>query len=79
MIQGAGAPGSILSIIDAVFAADRRYNSQEMIYFVYELLGATLIGTHKRNFDFPFVFGDGPVSKRHKGMVVSEKVYRACT
>ena len=62
---------------DAVFAADRGYNSRETISFLNKTLGATGIGTHKRSLDFPFVFGDGAVLKRHKGMEISEQGCRA--
>ena len=62
---------------DAVFATDRGYNSKETISFINERLGATGIGTHKRSLDYPFVFGNGPINKRHKGKFVSEKGCRA--
>ena len=62
---------------DTVFAADRGYNSKETISFTNERLGATGIGTHKRSLDYPFVFGNGPITKRHKGKFVSEKRCRA--
>lgn len=62
---------------EAIFAADRGYNSKETIEFVPDTLGATLIGTHKGDLWIPFVFGDGPITRRHRGMVVSEKGVRA--
>ena len=77
LIQGAASPGSLTPMTDAVFAADRSYNSTETIQLINERLGATAIGTRKRSLDYPFVFGDGPISKTHKGMIVSEKGCRA--
>ena len=77
LIQGAATPGSLTPMTDAVFAADRGYNSTETIQLINERLGATAIGSHKRSLDYPFVFGDGPISKKHKGMIVSEKGCRA--
>lgn len=62
---------------EAVFAADRGYNSKETIEFVGGTLGASLLGTHKRDLWYPYVFGDGPITARHKGVVVSEKGCRA--
>ena len=35
------------------------------------------LGTHKRSLDFPFIFGDGKINKKHKGRVISEKGCRA--
>eukprot|EP00178_Gracilaria_changii_P016681 TRINITY_DN479_c3_g1_i11.p1 TRINITY_DN479_c3_g1~~TRINITY_DN479_c3_g1_i11.p1 ORF type:complete len:1373 (+),score=138.00 TRINITY_DN479_c3_g1_i11:3191-7309(+) len=77
LVQGTATPGSIMPMTDAVFAADRGYNSQETVNFVTDRLGATGIGTHKRSLDYPFVFGEGKVRNRHKGMVVQEKGCRA--
>ena len=62
---------------DAIFATDRGYNCKQSIEFVSNKLGSTCFGNHKRSLDFPFVFGEGPIRKRHKGMVVSEKGCRA--
>ena len=77
LIQGVPTVGAIQPMVDAVFAADRGYNSKETIDFINEKLGATGLGTHKRSLDYPFVFGDGPITKRHKGMRVSERGCRA--
>ena len=55
LIQGAATPGRLRPMPDAVFAADRGYNSKETISFINERLGATGIGTHKRSLDYPFV------------------------
>ena len=73
LLQGQSRIGALSPMADALFAADRGYNSKETISFVNKTLGATGIGTHKRSPDFPFVFGDGAVRKRHKGMEMSEQ------
>ena len=80
LVQGAPTRGAIAPIPDAIFAADRGYNVKETISFINEIIGAPGLGTHKRALDFPHVFGNGPIAKRHKGMPVSEKcraIYRA--
>ena len=77
LIQGAATTGSLRPMTDAIFAADRGYNARETIKFINERLGAIGIGTHKRSLDFPFVFREGPIRKKHKGMAVSEKGCRA--
>ena len=77
LVQGAPGRGAIAPMTDAISAADRGYNAKETISFINETLGATGPGTHKRSLDFPYVFGDGPGAKRHKGMPVSEKGCRA--
>lgn len=53
------------------------YNSKESISFVNNDLGAIGLGTHKRSLYYPFCFGDGALSKRHKGLKISEKGSRA--
>lgn len=58
---------------DAVFAADRAYNGQKSIKLVNETLGGTGIGTHKRSLDFPFMFGESTLTKKHKYFKVAEK------
>ena len=70
LVQGAPTRGAIAPMADAIFAADRGYNVKETISFINETLGATGLGTHKRSLDFPYVFGNGPIAKRHKGMPV---------
>ena len=45
--------------------------------FLSDKLGASLLGTHKLDLWYPFVFGDGPISGRHRGMDVSERGWRA--
>ena len=77
LLQGASTTGALRPMMDAIVAADRGYNSKETINFVSNVLGASLIGTHKRDLWFPYVFGDGPISRRHRGMVVSERGCRA--
>ena len=75
--HGAPTQGAFIPMADAIFAADRGYNCKQSIEFVSNKLGSSCFGTHKRSLDFPFVFGEGPIRKRHKGMVVSEKGFRA--
>ena len=73
-------PGEISSLkpmADAIFASDRDDNAKETIWFLYEKLKASAIGTHKRSLDFPFVFSEGKISKKHKGMVIAEKGFRS--
>ena len=77
LVQGASTSGALRPMPEAVFAADRGYNSKETIEFVGGTLGASLLGTHKRDLWYPYVFGDGPITARHKGVVVSEKGCRA--
>ena len=77
LIQGVPTPGSIRPMVDSLFAADRGYNEVGTIRFLNETLAASCIGTHKRSLSFPFVFGDGAIRKRHKGMVISERGCRA--
>ena len=77
LLQGASTTGALRRMLDAIVVADRGYNSKESIAFVSNVLGASLIGTHKRDLWFPYVFGDGPISRRHRGMVVSERGCRA--
>lgn len=62
---------------DAVIAADRGYNSSQVLIFLSQVLGASLLGTHKRDLWYPFVFGDGAIRARHRGMAVSERGCRA--
>ena len=73
LLQGAYTTGALRPMPDAIIAAYRGYNSKESIAFVSNVLGASVIGTHKRDLWFLYVFGDGPISRRHRGMVVSEK------
>ena len=75
--QGGATPRSITPMCNAIFASDRRYISRETILFISEHLGATGISTHKRSLDYTFVFGDGLMRKRQKGMVISERRCRA--
>ena len=77
LIQNKPTLGSLEPLPNVVFAADRGYNVGETIKLVSEVLNADLIGTHKRSLDFPFVFGEGPIRRRHKGVVVPEKGCRA--
>lgn len=58
---------------EALFAADRGYKSHGSTDFLNYCLDAPGLGTYKRWLDYPFVFDDGPIAKRHKGMRVSEK------
>ena len=77
LVQGDPTKGALLPMPDATFASDRGYNCAQSTKFVSNLLGAKTIGTHKRSYEFPFVFGDWPIRKKHKGMVFSEKGCRA--
>ena len=77
ILQGVSTTGTLRPMPDLIFAADRGYNSKETIHFVSEVLGASLLGTHKRDLWYPYVLGDGSISRRHKGMVVSENGCRA--
>ena len=77
IIQGNPTEGSLKPMDDAIFASDRGYNAKETIRFLCEKLKASAIGTHKRSLDFPFVFGEGNISKKHKGMVIAERGYRS--
>lgn len=83
LVQGASTPRALRPIPNAIFDADRGYNSKETIAFLSDDLGASLLGTHKRDLWYPFVFGDGPISWRHRRMDVSERgcraVYTACS
>ena len=72
LLQGAATSGSLRPMTDANIAADRGYNSREVLAFLSKDLGVSVIGTHKRDLTYPFVFGDGAIRVRHKGMVVSE-------
>ena len=56
-------PWGFASVARGYFAADRGYNSKETIAFLSETLGASWIGTHKRDMWYLFVFGDGPISR----------------
>ena len=62
---------------EAIFDADRGYNTKQTLQFVGDVLGASIIGTQKRDLTCPYVFGSGPITKRAKGMVVSEKGCKA--
>lgn len=64
-------------MFDAIFPSDFGYNPRETISFVNERLGATGTSRNKRSLDYALVFGDGPITKRHKGIVVSERGCRA--
>ena len=77
LLQGVSTTGALRPLPDAIFPADRGYNSKESIEFVSGVLGASILGTHRRDMWYPYVFGDGPISRRHKGMVISEKGCRA--
>ena len=77
MVQGASTTGALRPMPNAIFAADRGYNSKETISFLSDKLGASLLGTHKRDLWYPFVFGEGPISRRHRGMNLSERGCRA--
>ena len=77
LIQGAPTLDSLRPMLDSLFAADRGYNEVASIASLNETLGASCIGAYKRSLSFPFVFGDGALRKRHKGMVISEKGCRA--
>ena len=77
LLQGASTTGALRPMAEAIFAADRGYNSKQTLQFDGDVLGASIIGTHKRDLTYPYVFGSGPITKRAKGMVVSEKGCRA--
>ena len=72
LLQGVSTTGALRPMPDVIFAADRGYNSKQTIHFVSEVPGASFLGTQKRDLWYPYVFGDGPISRRHNGMVVSE-------
>ena len=76
LLQGVPTVGALRPMVDSSFAADRAYNEVESISFLNETLGASSIGRHKHSLGYPFVFGEGPIRKKHKGMVVAEKGYR---
>lgn len=48
LLQGAARTGALRAMPDAIFAADRGYNSKETLQFISDTLGASLIGTYKR-------------------------------
>lgn len=74
--QGAPTSSSLLPMSDAVFAADRGYNTKRTIELL-QRLGATGLGTHKRTPSFPFSFGEGAVARKHKGVRIPEVGSRA--
>jgi B-box zinc finger len=80
-IQGASSPSALCPMTDAFFAADRGYNCLSVTEFMGSI-GATFIGTYKRSYDYPFVFGDGAISRKHRGVRIAETgsraVYSAC-
>lgn len=49
LYQGASTPGTLRPMPDASFVADRGYNPKETIASLSETLGASSIGTHKRD------------------------------
>lgn len=77
LLQGVLTTGALRPLPDVIFAADRGHNSRESIEFVYTVLGASILDTHKRDMWYPYVFGDGPISRRHKGMAISGRGCRA--
>ena len=77
LLQGASTTGALRPMAEANFAADRGYNSKETIKFVCTTLSPTILGTHKRDLTYPYVFGSGPISRRSRGMVVPERGCRA--
>ena len=77
LLQGVPTIGAVKEMPDAIFASDRGYNGTRIMQLINERLGATSLGTHKRTLDYPFVFGHGRISKRHKGRRVSEKGCRS--
>lgn len=72
MLQGASTTGALRPMGEAIFAADRGYNTKETLNFIGNKLGASILGAHRRDLTYPFVFGSDPMSRRHKGMAVSE-------
>ena len=64
-------------MVDSIFLSDRGYNEVGTISFLNETLGATTSGTHTRFLGYPFLFGEVPIRKKHKGKVVAEKGCRA--
>ena len=77
LLQGAPTQGALIPMADAIFATDQGYNCKQSIEFVSNKPGSTCFGTQNRSLDFGFVFSEGPIRKRYKGMVVSEKGCRA--
>ena len=77
MIQGNPTEGSLRPMADAIFASDRGYNEKGTIRFLCQKLNASAIRTHNRSLGITFVFGEGRISKKHKGMVIAEKGCRS--
>lgn len=61
-------PDDIVAIPEVIIAADRGYINKDIISFVLHLLGAGLIGTHKRTNGFPVVYGLTGVPRTQKGL-----------
>ena len=73
LLQGRPTVGCLQPMSNAIFASDRGYNTMQTVKFLTEEIQADFIGTFKRSYDYPFVFGEGPVRSRHKGRAISEK------
>ena len=77
LLQGVPTTGALKQMPNAIFASDRGYNGRGIMELLNERLGAMSLGTHKRSLDYPFIFGDGRINKRHKGRRISEKGCRS--
>ena len=76
-IQGLRHPEDITTRPGLIIACDRGYITKDTIDFILHRLGADVIGTHKRTLGFPFTYGSGAVSIRHKGIKIPEQGARA--
>ena len=75
-LQGVPSSPSLREMTDVCVAADRGYSSGSVDEFL-NTHGATFFRTHNRSLDCPFFFGNSAISKRHKGMNISESGLRA--
>ena len=77
MVQGESTSGFLRPMQDSIFAADRGCNYIEIIASLSDELRESFRGTHKRHIWYPFVFGYGPILRKHRVMDVSERGCRA--
>jgi hypothetical protein len=75
-IQGSPTVSALRPMTDTIFAADRGYNCMSSTEFISNL-SAIILGTHKSSLDYPFIFGDIRVARKHRGVSISEKRSRA--
>ena len=79
LVQGASTNGALRLMPEAIFAAERGKNAKETIELLADVLGTSLIVTYRTNHWYPFVCGDGPISRWHEGMVVPGRGRVLCT